>query len=163
MPGSSPLRHYGTAADVAAVGRFARSARLHGRAGEGGEFAVGDVGDTLGGCWSCSAFGAITPPRSSLFEEANRAYFAVSITDRGDEFTSSSPSNTARFWPSKTLGCSSFMCSWTGTGTVGRFNLYDLVDGTAEVGYRVAEQVAGRGVATSTLRKLCRLAPGSMS
>ncbi len=33
-----------------------------------------------------------------------------------------------------------------------------LVDGTAEVGYRVAEQVAGRGVATSTLRTLCRLA-----
>jgi ribosomal-protein-alanine N-acetyltransferase len=41
---------------------------------------------------------------------------------------------------------------------VGRFNLYDLVDETAEVGYRVAEDVAGRGVATSTLRTLCRLA-----
>ena len=35
---------------------------------------------------------------------------------------------------------------------VGRFNLYNLEDGTAEVGYRVAQQVAGRGVATSTLR-----------
>ena len=46
-----------------------------------------------------------------------------------------------------------------GDGTVvGRFNLYDVADGTAEVGYRVAEQVAGRGVATSTLRTLCRLA-----
>ncbi len=41
---------------------------------------------------------------------------------------------------------------------VGRFNLYNLEDGTAEVGYRVAEHVAGRGVATSTLRKLCGLA-----
>jgi len=38
---------------------------------------------------------------------------------------------------------------------VGRFNPYDLKDGTAEVGYRVAEQVAGCGVATSTLRELC--------
>jgi len=37
--GLVPVEHYGTAADVAAVGRFARSARLHGRAGEGGEFA----------------------------------------------------------------------------------------------------------------------------
>ncbi len=36
---------------------------------------------------------------------------------------------------------------------VGRFNLYNVEDGTAEVGYRVAEQVAGW--ATSTLRKLC--------
>ncbi len=41
---------------------------------------------------------------------------------------------------------------------VGRFNLYEVVDGTAELGYRVAEQVAGRGVATSTVRTLCRLA-----
>ncbi|MGH2884952.1 MAG: GNAT family N-acetyltransferase, partial [Solirubrobacteraceae bacterium] len=41
---------------------------------------------------------------------------------------------------------------------VGRFNLYDLVDGTAEVGYRVAQQVAGRGVATSALQDLCRIA-----
>ncbi len=41
---------------------------------------------------------------------------------------------------------------------VGRFNLYNLEDGTAEVGYRVAERVAGRGVATSMLRKLCGLA-----
>jgi len=29
---------------------------------------------------------------------------------------------------------------------VGRFNLYDLVDDTAVVGYRVAQHVAGRGV-----------------
>jgi len=41
---------------------------------------------------------------------------------------------------------------------VGRFNLYDLVNGTAEVGYRVAERVAGRGVATSALQDLCRIA-----
>ena len=41
---------------------------------------------------------------------------------------------------------------------VGRFNLYDLADRTAEVGYRVAEHVAGRGVATKALRTLCRLA-----
>ena len=44
-------------------------------------------------------------------------------------------------------------------GTVlGRFNLVDLEDGTAELGYRVAQQVAGRGVATATVRELCRLA-----
>ncbi len=41
---------------------------------------------------------------------------------------------------------------------MGRFNLYDLVDGTAEVGYRVGQRVTGRGVATSALQDLCRIA-----
>jgi [ribosomal protein S5]-alanine N-acetyltransferase len=41
---------------------------------------------------------------------------------------------------------------------LGRFNLYRLQDGTAELGYRVAERVAGRGVATAAVRELCRLA-----
>jgi ribosomal-protein-alanine N-acetyltransferase len=41
---------------------------------------------------------------------------------------------------------------------LGRFNLYHFEDGTAELGYRVAQQVAGRGVVTATVRELCRLA-----
>jgi ribosomal-protein-alanine N-acetyltransferase len=46
-------------------------------------------------------------------------------------------------------------------GTVpGRFNLYDLEDGTAVLGYRVAQHVAGRGVATATVQELCRLSAG---
>ncbi len=40
---------------------------------------------------------------------------------------------------------------------LGRFNLYDVEDGTAVLGYRVAQQVAGRGVATATVQELCRL------
>jgi ribosomal-protein-alanine N-acetyltransferase len=44
-------------------------------------------------------------------------------------------------------------------GTVlGRFNLYRFKDGTAELGYRVAQHAAGRGLATATVRELCRLA-----
>ena len=41
---------------------------------------------------------------------------------------------------------------------LGRFNLYDFEDRTAELGYRVAQHVADRGVATATVRELCRLA-----
>lgn len=41
---------------------------------------------------------------------------------------------------------------------LGRFNLFFADDGTAELGYRVAQHVAGRGVATATVRELCRLA-----
>jgi ribosomal-protein-alanine N-acetyltransferase len=41
---------------------------------------------------------------------------------------------------------------------LGRFNLYDFEDGAARLGYRVAQQVAGRGVATAAVRELCQLA-----
>ena len=41
---------------------------------------------------------------------------------------------------------------------LGRFNLYRPQDGTAEVGYRVAQRVVGRGVATAVVRELCKLA-----
>ncbi|WP_460494806.1 GNAT family N-acetyltransferase [Dactylosporangium cerinum] len=41
---------------------------------------------------------------------------------------------------------------------LGRFNLFLVGDATANVGYRVAQHVAGRGVATATVRELCRLA-----
>jgi [ribosomal protein S5]-alanine N-acetyltransferase len=43
---------------------------------------------------------------------------------------------------------------------LGRFNLYRLEDGTAELGYRIAQHVAGRGVATAAVQELCRLAAG---
>jgi ribosomal-protein-alanine N-acetyltransferase len=41
---------------------------------------------------------------------------------------------------------------------LGRFNLVFAGDGTAELGYRVAQHVAGRGVATATVRDLCQVA-----
>jgi len=41
---------------------------------------------------------------------------------------------------------------------LGRFNLVFAEDGTAELCYRVAQHVAGRGVATATVRELCQLA-----
>ena len=39
---------------------------------------------------------------------------------------------------------------------LGRFNLIFAGDGTAELGYRVAQQVAGRGIATAVVRQLCQ-------
>jgi ribosomal-protein-alanine N-acetyltransferase len=93
------------------------------------------------------------------FEVANRAYFAVSVTDRGDELYEQFPERHRALLAEQDAGVCVFHVLLDGDGTVvGRFNLFDLADGTAEVGYRVAEQVAGRGVATSTLRELCRLA-----
>ena len=41
---------------------------------------------------------------------------------------------------------------------LGRFNLIFVVDGSAVLGYRVAQHAAGRGLATATVRELCELA-----
>jgi [ribosomal protein S5]-alanine N-acetyltransferase len=93
------------------------------------------------------------------FEMANRAYFAASVTDRGDEFFEQFSERHRALLAEQDTGVCVFHVLLDGGGAVvGRFNLYNLEDGTAEVGYRVAEQVAGGGVATSTLRKLCGLA-----
>lgn len=42
---------------------------------------------------------------------------------------------------------------------LGRFSLYELADGTANLGYRAGRDVAGQGAATAAVRELCRLAP----
>ena len=39
---------------------------------------------------------------------------------------------------------------------LGRFNLRDIASGSAVLGYRVAENVAGHGIATTTVDQLCR-------
>ncbi|MGO4423391.1 GNAT family N-acetyltransferase, partial [Streptomyces sp. MCAF7] len=41
---------------------------------------------------------------------------------------------------------------------VGRVNLVDVLEGTAELGYRVGERATGRGVATAAVAQVCRLA-----
>nr|WP_308128940.1 GNAT family N-acetyltransferase [Actinoplanes polyasparticus] len=43
---------------------------------------------------------------------------------------------------------------------VGRFNLFDVVDGVAELGFRVAEASSGRGVARAGVRQVIALARG---
>jgi len=93
------------------------------------------------------------------FEVVNRAYFAVSITDRGEEFFEHFSERYDASLAEQNAGMCAFHVLLDKDGTVvGRFNLYNIDGRAAEVGYRVAENVAGRGVATSTLRKLCRLA-----
>lgn len=81
------------------------------------------------------------------FEKLNRAYFAESINDRGDEFFDEFAEWYRPSLAAQEAGVCRFHVLVEEDGTVvGRFNLYDLVDGTADVGYRVARNVAGRGV-----------------
>jgi ribosomal-protein-alanine N-acetyltransferase len=98
-------------------------------------------------------------PAVLAFELANRAYFATFISDRGDEFFDHFTEQYDALLAEQDTGSCVFHVLVSEDGTVlGRFNLVDLEDGTAELGYRVAQLVAGRGVATATVRELCRLA-----
>jgi [ribosomal protein S5]-alanine N-acetyltransferase len=93
------------------------------------------------------------------FELENRAYFAAFISDRGDEFFEQFAGQHSAMLAEQEAGISAFYVLVAEDGSVlGRFNLYDIGDGTAELGYRVAQHAAGRGVATATVRELCRLA-----
>ena len=93
------------------------------------------------------------------FELANRAYFAASISDRGDEFFDKFPGRYRAMLAEQEAGTGAFYVLVADDGTVlGRFNLYGLEDGTAALGYRVAQQAAGRGAATAAVRELCQIA-----
>ncbi|MEV2194875.1 GNAT family N-acetyltransferase [Streptomyces phaeochromogenes] len=98
-------------------------------------------------------------PAVLAFELANRAYFAASISDRGDDFFDQFTDRYNASLAEQEAGICAFYVLVAKDGSVlGRFNLYDLEDGTARLGYRVAERVAGRGVATANVRELCRTA-----
>lgn len=93
------------------------------------------------------------------FEVANRAYFAASISDRGDDFFDQFTLRYHALLAEQEAGVRACYVLVTEDGSVlGRFNLMDIEDHAATLGYRVAQQVAGRGVATATVRELCVLA-----
>jgi ribosomal-protein-alanine N-acetyltransferase len=98
-------------------------------------------------------------PAVLAFELANRAYFAASISDRGDEFFDQFTERHGALLAEQEAGIGAFYLLVAEDGSVlGRFNLLFAGDATAELGYRVAQHVAGRGVATAAVRDLCQLA-----
>jgi ribosomal-protein-alanine N-acetyltransferase len=98
-------------------------------------------------------------PAVLAFELANRAYFAASVPDRGDDFFDQFNDRYNALLAEQEAGVCAFHVLVGEEGLVlGRFNLVDIEDHTAELGYRVAQHVAGRGVATATVRELCQLA-----
>ncbi|MCX5053323.1 MULTISPECIES: GNAT family N-acetyltransferase [unclassified Streptomyces] len=98
-------------------------------------------------------------PAVLAFELANRSYFAAAVSDRGEEFFEQFTDRHSALLARQEAGTCAFYVLVTEDGSVlGRFNLYEFDDGTAELGYRVAEHVTGRGVATAAVSELCRLA-----
>ena len=98
-------------------------------------------------------------PAVLAFELANRSYFATFVSDRGDEFYLHFTEQYNALLAEQETGTHAYHVLVDEYGNVlGRFNLFDLHDGTAVLGYRVAQHVAGHGAATATVRELCQLA-----
>jgi [ribosomal protein S5]-alanine N-acetyltransferase len=93
------------------------------------------------------------------FERSNREYFAMSVSDRGDDFFENFSKHYRELLAEQDTGKFAFyLLLQDDVSILGRFNLYDIDGETAVVGYRVADHVSGRGVATDGLRDLCRIA-----
>ncbi|TDC29761.1 N-acetyltransferase [Micromonospora sp. 15K316] len=94
------------------------------------------------------------------FERDNRAFFARSVPDRGDDYFTRFATRHAELLANQAAGLDHFHVLVDTDGSVlGRFNLVDVsADGSADLGFRVAERVTGRGVATDAVRRVCALA-----
>jgi [ribosomal protein S5]-alanine N-acetyltransferase len=93
------------------------------------------------------------------FELANRAYFAACISDRGDEyFDRFAELHSALLDDQEASGGAYHVLVAEDGSVLGRFNLIFSGNESAKLGYRVAQHVAGQGVATAAVRELCRLA-----
>lgn len=98
-------------------------------------------------------------PALLAFERENRAYFAASIPDRGDTFFAEFDTRHAQLleWQSSGTGYFHLLVA-KGGEVVGRVNLVEVTDGSAELGYRIAQKATGRGVATAAVHKVRELA-----
>lgn len=93
------------------------------------------------------------------FELENRIYFAEAISDRGDDFFEKFAERHLELLAEQEAGaCAYYLYVDVDETVMGRFNLYDLIDGNAEVGYRVGQRFSGTGLATSGLSELCHIA-----
>ncbi|GAA1898039.1 hypothetical protein GCM10009716_04970 [Streptomyces sodiiphilus] len=100
-------------------------------------------------------------PALLAFEQENRAYFAASVPDRGDDYFAGFDDRHRMLLAEQRAGlCHFHLLVDEGGAVLGRFNLVDVADGSAELGFRVAERAAGRGLATAGVRQVCALAAG---
>src|SRR5215469_8512618 len=98
-------------------------------------------------------------PTLLAFELENRAYFAAAVPDRGDEFFAEFDTRHAQLLEWQAAGTDYFhLLVAEGGEVVGRVNLTEVADGSAELGYRIAQKATGQGLATATVRKVCELA-----
>lgn len=90
------------------------------------------------------------------FERVNRPYFAAFVSDRGEDFFDTYAARHAALLANQRAGGGAYHVLVDADGSVvGRFNLIFVAPGTAELGYRVAQHAAGRGLATAAVGEMC--------
>jgi ribosomal-protein-alanine N-acetyltransferase len=93
------------------------------------------------------------------FERENREYFGSWVWDRGDDYFEHFAARHAALLAEQAAGICRFHVLVDDAGAVaGRVNLIDLENGSAELGYRIAEKWAGKGLATAAVRAIIGLA-----
>ncbi|MFE7774908.1 GNAT family N-acetyltransferase [Streptomyces sp. NPDC057445] len=98
-------------------------------------------------------------PALLAFEQENRAYFAASVPDRGDDYFAHFDARHNDLLTEQAAGLHFFHVLVGGEGEiVGRVNLIDVADGSAELGYRIAQKATHQGLATRAVREVCALA-----
>ncbi|AYN39127.1 N-acetyltransferase [Streptomyces dangxiongensis] len=96
------------------------------------------------------------------FERANRAYFARTVSDRTDAYFAGFAARHRALLAEQAAGVCHFHVILDDRGElVGRVNLVDVDAGSAELGYRIGERAAGRGLATAMVAEVCDLARGA--
>ncbi|GAA2354836.1 N-acetyltransferase [Catellatospora methionotrophica] len=98
-------------------------------------------------------------PALLAFETANRAWFARTIPDRGEDYFTHFAQRHTAILAEQAAGLHHFHVVVDPAGEIaGRVNLVDVADGSAELGYRIAASAAGRGLATAMVAQVCALA-----
>ncbi|HET6877565.1 MAG TPA: GNAT family N-acetyltransferase [Jatrophihabitans sp.] len=93
------------------------------------------------------------------FELANRAFFARTISDRGDAYFEQFTERHSERVAEQEAGLGAYYVLVDDDASVlGRFNLIFGPTDSATLGYRVAQHACGRGLATATVRDMCLLA-----
>ncbi|MGW7280583.1 GNAT family N-acetyltransferase [Streptomyces sp. NPDC054844] len=98
-------------------------------------------------------------PALLAFERENRAWFAASVPDRGEDCFARFDERLRALPAGQEAGICFFrVLVGPGGEALGRVGHVDAEGGVAELGYRIAERAAGRGVATRAVREVCALA-----
>lgn len=93
------------------------------------------------------------------FERENRAYFTTLVSDRGDDYFAHFAERHRALLAEQDTGAIHLHVVVDEHGAVlGRVNLFDVADGAADLGFRVAERAAGQGLATAAVHDVCALA-----
>lgn len=93
------------------------------------------------------------------FERENREYFAAVIPDRGDDYFAQFAARHAQLLERQDAGTDYFHVVVTESGEIlGRVNLVEVENGSAELGYRIARDAAGQGLATGAVAEIRELA-----